>query len=110
MIRRPPRSTLFPYTTLFRSDHAAAGRRAVFVVVELPADFAARVRAEQARQGGLVLDGRADDGGGRFLGGFDRRRDSTRLNSSHRQTSGAGFCFGKNGIAGRPVVGAGLGG
>src|SRR5690625_5558813 len=34
MIRRPPRSTLFPYTTLFRSVHG--GREAVVVVVELP--------------------------------------------------------------------------
>src|SRR5437764_2740909 len=81
MIRRPPRSTLFPYTTLFRSiEHA--------VQVDLAA---------------------ADDGGGRILGlggiggdghqvrggeGLEDRK-STRLNSSHRCISYAVFCLKK---------------
>src|ERR1039457_6642862 len=66
MIRRPPRSTLFPYTTLFRSHDRRAGR----------ADRAALRRTR-----------RAD-------GGPDRK--STRLNSSHLVISYAVFCLKKN--------------
>src|SRR2546430_4463781 len=70
MIRRPPRSTLFPYTTLFRSDvrGAAGDRRAegIHVVVD---DAPPRCR-------------RVD-------------RKSTRLNSSHSQISYAVFCLKK---------------
>src|SRR2546430_13063330 len=67
MIRRPPRSTLFPYTTLFRSQlHLFAAR-----------DTPHRGRREQDRPGG-VLD-----------------RKSTRLNSSHSQISYAVFCLKK---------------
>src|SRR2546430_4305106 len=70
MIRRPPRSTLFPYTTLFRSyqararewDHARAGRG----LFEKP-----------------------------WLDRFARDRKSTRLNSSHSQISYAVFCLKK---------------
>src|SRR2546430_10362665 len=75
MIRRPPRSTLFPYTTLFRS------------AVRLPAH--PRLAAPGTRgSGGL---GR---GVGRQRGrGADRK--STRLNSSHSQISYADFCLKK---------------
>src|SRR2546430_9487113 len=68
MIRRPPRSTLFPYTTLFRSDPAARA----------PADLRAR-RPHSSHTG------------------LRRRRDrkSTRLNSSHSQISYAVFCLKK---------------
>src|SRR2546427_6497700 len=82
MIRRPPRSTLFPYTTLFRSH----GVQHVFHAGDrLPA--AARAHAEPAH---AVRDGkpaglRADLG--------DRK--STRLNSSHSQISYAVFCLKK---------------
>src|SRR3989442_2700219 len=73
MMRRPPRSTLFPYTTLFRSavggHHAAFGGLAFLVVVELPADLPARFGAEQAGDRGLVLEAGADRAGGRVLGG-----------------------------------------
>src|SRR2546430_3152262 len=66
MIRRPPRSTLFPYTTLFRSHH--------------------RTVQDQ--------DGRADqDDHARTTRGQDRK--STRLNSSHSQISYAVFCLKK---------------
>src|SRR5690349_23847373 len=71
MIRRPPRSTLFPYTTLFRSDEARA----------FPS-FALEMEAEVT---GLVEDG------GRIAG--DRK--STRLNSSHVEISYAVFCLKK---------------
>src|SRR3982751_306382 len=67
MIRRPPRSTLFPYTTLFRS--------------------------EEGRGGGHTR--RAHDRRGR-RGTRRRDRKSTRLNSSHDQISYAVFCLKKN--------------
>src|SRR2546430_12221817 len=69
MIRRPPRSTLFPYTTLFRSlidDDAVGGREEI-----------ARVGEGRSR-------------------GIDRK--STRLNSSHSQISYAVFCLKKKKI------------
>src|SRR6266496_6296111 len=73
MIRRPPRSTLFPYTTLFRSK------------VGPPRDY----RQRDAVAGQLaVLSGEA--GHGRTL---DRK--STRLNSSHVEISYAVFCLKK---------------
>src|SRR5688572_30866844 len=82
MIRRPPRSTLFPYTTLFRSRLARPGRR--------------RPRRD-------VRLGRPGSGGAgrpRDLAPRDGRpragdRKSTRLNSSHSQISYAVFCLKK---------------
>src|SRR3712207_7807837 len=76
MIRRPPRSTLFPYTTLFRSDPvlahegggALAGRPGL----------GPETRAVTAAGGGLLQD-----------------RKSTRLNSSHANISYAVFCLKK---------------
>src|SRR2546422_2467788 len=82
MIRRPPRSTLFPYTTLFRS--LRGGPEAVVVgvaVVQRPGKFS-------AEQG--LLD--ADHHGP----GVDRK--STRLNSSHGYISYAVFCLKKKKI------------
>src|SRR2546422_5678998 len=81
MIRRPPRSTLFPYTTLFRSDGVAArvGQRLLHEDVLSGAD---------GRQGEVHVRGgrrRHDDG--------DRK--STRLNSSHGYISYAVFCLKK---------------
>src|SRR3712207_7556361 len=85
MIRRPPRSTLFPYTTLFRSDEAP-----IVGVHDLGAQLGV----------GIVLLGRvAGNGGGRRTHVFEAGcgveaeagdeglgdRKSTRLNSSHRQ-------------------------
>src|SRR2546430_9804029 len=70
MIRRPPRSTLFPYTTLFRSREVHRGR--------LPARAAPR--PEDGRAAGPAPD---------------RDRKSTRLNSSHSQISYAVFCLKK---------------
>src|SRR2546430_17603135 len=77
MIRRPPRSTLFPYTTLFRSRRDQAGRHGV------DADRGCESAGERHREGrqrGL-------------RGGVDRK--STRLNSSHSQISYAVFCLKK---------------
>src|SRR3712207_8300902 len=81
MIRRPPRSTLFPYTTLFRSG---SGQRAC-----TPARIAGRTT------GGP--DGlHAEDSGCAGSAGRGRRdRKSTRLNSSHANISYAVFCLKK---------------
>src|SRR2546430_12016070 len=82
MIRRPPRSTLFPYTTLFRS-HSAGG-----------ADRPDRALADA---GGGSLPTFRDTAAGGMAGaaraGGDRK--STRLNSSHSQNSYAVFCLKK---------------
>src|SRR2546430_13140628 len=91
MIRRPPRSTLFPYTTLFRSDRPVVG------VVEALARIGLRGRVQQApglefvrlQQAAGFADEIVDEGC-RVL---DRK--STRLNSSHSQISYAVFCLKK---------------
>src|SRR3712207_6853217 len=89
MIRRPPRSTLFPYTTLFRSERAATE-----VEDEDQLVLAALVEAvgEGGRRG-LVDDAEDVEAGdlARLLG--DRK--STRLNSSHANISYAVFCLKK---------------
>src|SRR2546429_7345737 len=94
MIRRPPRSTLFPYTTLFRSAlHAGlAGEQPVQGVL----------LAEETSQGWHTL--------ARFVLSEDVRPDrkSTRLNSSHGYISYAVFCLKKKNLA--IVVDAGRGG
>src|SRR3712207_8573880 len=83
MIRRPPRSTLFPYTTLFRSLGALLG------VLSIP-DVAFRV--ERSRGG--AWRARACTGHRhRARGATDRK--STRLNSSHANISYAVFCLKK---------------
>src|SRR2546430_5030606 len=71
MIRRPPRSTLFPYTTLFRSDEGLSRQGAVAAILAL----------------GLL--------GGAVTVGVGQDRKSTRLNSSHSQISYAVFCLKK---------------
>src|SRR2546430_10830468 len=85
MIRRPPRSTLFPYTTLFRSARGASrkARRGDEIVP-------ARPRGEEAAD--EVAARAADHVRGERNGG-DRK--STRLNSSHSQISYAVFCLKK---------------
>src|SRR5256885_2251763 len=93
MIRRPPRSTLFPYTTLFRSAETAElffpkeplrPRRALRETTRLPRRyFAARV--------GEAASGVAAAGGSRR----SSDRKSTRLNSSHLVISYAVFCLKK---------------
>src|SRR2546422_6896418 len=71
MIRRPPRSTLFPYTTLFRSSIGAFAAKGIRVVDNAP---------EELRE--LVVEMMED-------------RKSTRLNSSHGYISYAVFCLKK---------------
>src|SRR5688572_32325957 len=94
MIRRPPRSTLFPYTTLFRSGRYCTARCGSL------ASGGGAARARHARRLGAAL--------GRFFGLLERGafptverlcrlldRKSTRLNSSHSQISYAVFCLKK---------------
>src|SRR2546430_11457197 len=89
MIRRPPRSTLFPYTTLFRSYLELFGQTAAavgellaqrLVLSGVPTDADAELEAAIAQL--LQLGGLLD-------------RKSTRLNSSHSQISYAVFCLKK---------------
>src|SRR2546427_4903565 len=83
MIRRPPRSTLFPYTTLFRSSREGAApgppppaRRPYF----------SRQKVSRPETGEIVS---------KSCGGGGEDRKSTRLNSSHSQISYAVFCLKK---------------
>src|SRR2546430_9685831 len=77
MIRRPPRSTLFPYTTLFRSPRGVGARRGA--LLGRPVDRSGRAAPPHGRP--------------RALARQDRK--STRLNSSHSQISYAVFCLKK---------------
>src|SRR2546430_7370905 len=90
MIRRPPRSTLFPYTTLFRS-HACTKAPAGYTHVEAATLTCAAVTAWR----GLVVCGRVKPGDTVLILGTGGDRKSTRLNSSHSQISYAVFCLKK---------------
>src|SRR2546422_5649640 len=88
MIRRPPRSTLFPYTTLFRSDQGSVYRIRLDVdTLEL---FVSPDRERFSDANGITLS--ADD---RTLYVAFVDRKSTRLNSSHGYISYAVFCLKK---------------
>src|SRR3712207_8866170 len=94
MIRRPPRSTLFPYTTLFRSAHAEAADREQ--VRDRAAGPAGRLPAVARRPDRQLLQHRQHpDGGGVGGSAEEEDRKSTRLNSSHANISYAVFCFKK---------------
>src|SRR5258708_10294812 len=84
MIRRPPRSTLFPYTTLFRSS--AARRPTCF----RPVDVSARATGETCQ-----IRFPSDPRYRRARDGIEEDRKSTRLNSSHQIISYAVFCLKK---------------
>src|SRR5256885_13167124 len=80
MIRRPPRSTLFPYTTLFRS----------------PCQCAQRCGDDERREPPRHRGGEPEDrGGGQRTEAVEADRKSTRLNSSHLVISYAVFCLKK---------------
>src|SRR3712207_6850263 len=84
MIRRPPRSTLFPYTTLFRSIGRQGGL------------YHGRRERDREGHGAALRPGRREGRAGRYAagrGGGDRK--STRLNSSHANISYAVFCLKK---------------
>src|SRR5688572_31747822 len=84
MIRRPPRSTLFPYTTLFRSNHVGHVQRHEFGSAERTSEPEQHQRAITDRQQTVGV-----------VGGCFQDRKSTRLNSSHSQISYAVFCLKK---------------
>src|SRR3712207_7552451 len=90
MIRRPPRSTLFPYTTLFRSPGLQG--RAV-VLPALPAAVAGAGGRAQHVGHGRARKGMTSARGGGGPRWLDRK--STRLNSSHANISYAVFCLKK---------------
>src|SRR2546430_8608911 len=96
MIRRPPRSTLFPYTTLFRSAKQTGARRESGVQRHDDLDHDERPErriAERVHGGGQHPDRDAHE---------DRK--STRLNSSHSQISYAVFCLKKKKNARRNAI------
>src|SRR3712207_8662758 len=94
MIRRPPISTLFPYTTLFRSSLALDGlcRRYEGTLVEVFCRYDGDGRGDVFALHGTIAD---DDN---LVEQLDRK--STRLNSSHANISHAVFCLKKNTYAG----------
>src|SRR3712207_7644945 len=97
MIRRPPRSTLFPYTTLFRSeqDSSAARECKMEIVEEVEWEYV------YGFDGVDYLYGQDDSDYIYGYGGDDyiyRDRKSTRLNSSHANISYAVFCLKKKHI------------
>src|SRR5258707_7444231 len=102
MIRRPPRSTLFPYTTLFRSPQAGGNFGDIGEVshaerYERAEEYMAVVRGLwDSWSDDAVLDDRVS---GRYA---DPDRKSTRLNSSHANISYAVFCLKKKKKSYRP--------
>src|SRR2546430_9917527 len=95
MIRRPPRSTLFPYTTLFRSQEGGVrGRGDCAFRAELAEQLDRIVRSQLPEH---AVEGFKEGSG-------DRK--STRLNSSHSQISYAVFCLKKKIISYFPCIAA----
>src|SRR3712207_7903050 len=110
MIRRPPRSTLFPYTTLFRSYRALRAGTAMLQACQDP-DLVTEITLQPVRRHGvdaailfsdivlpLVVAGVDIDikpGVGPVIAQPVRDRKSTRLNSSHANISYAVFCLKK---------------
>src|SRR3712207_8520394 len=88
MIRRPPRSTLFPYTTLFRSMEELAGE-----TLSRPGSLRVAADDEERDEIRAEHDALREDG-------FAADRKSTRLNSSHANISYAVFCLKKKKMIG----------
>src|SRR5258708_12857084 len=102
MIRRPPRSTLFPYTTLFRSieaDGDLAEMRLRLQMLEGSRQLVQMEGAIDCRTQSMVRD-RAKHHLGTFTATRDEDRKSTRLNSSHQIISYAVFSLTKK----KPLV------
>src|SRR5688572_31103366 len=98
MLRRPPRSTLFPYTTLFRSAGGASSgshqpRRQAPVALLEDSQVEEEIGAAEGAGAEIDRSRRADRHPGSEHGPEDRK--STRLNSSHSQISYAVFCLKK---------------
>src|SRR3712207_7961097 len=101
MIRRPPRATLFPYTTLFRSLYDVEGDGWAYDVVE---SLGLRAELLAPLTGPAQVAGRLDREAADYLsmpvGTPVADRKSTRLNSSHANISYAVFCLKKNVLPG----------
>src|SRR2546422_2908906 len=96
MIRRPPRSTLFPYTTLFRSGRRQPeGQDGLPVDDALPAPEHAAPDPRGAGRHAAPRRGGHGAGDGGVLYALRTDRKSTRLNSSHGYISYAVFCLKK---------------
>src|SRR3712207_8325946 len=95
MIRRPPRSTLFPYTTLFRSHRVSRFAEAIAIIHGLlrtgTVDFEGTYYSAPNCE--LRPRGPRSEGPPIMIGSTDRK--STRLNSSHANISYAVFCLKK---------------
>src|SRR5206468_12392343 len=100
-VRRPPRSTLFPYTTLFRSPYKVRVQEKDVPRIEHPNDAVVRVTlaaicgSDLHLYHGMMPDTRVGHTFGHEFIGVVEDRKSTRLNSSHDQTSYAVFCLKK---------------
>src|SRR2546430_12708111 len=97
MIRRPPRSTLFPYTTLFRSRVGPKANCRQMITVHRASDHFGNHVIRRAESDGAEPEKeqivRVPPADGRLQDPLDRK--STRLNSSHSQISYAVFCLQK---------------
>src|SRR2546427_3664921 len=90
MIRRPPRSTLFPYTTLFRSGHReTVGRPSLFATTR---QFLDDLGLQSLDQLPMLEEPESQQS---LFKALEEDRKSTRLNSSHSQISYAVFCLKK---------------
>src|SRR2546426_4381408 len=88
MIRRPPRSTLFPYTTLFRSEE-------LFHLLDKRSDLKLLKRFKKITNQEHILSSEGLQTNGQFQIQRIKDRKSTRLNSSHLVISYAVFCLKK---------------
>src|SRR3712207_7217259 len=95
MIRRPPRSTLFPYTTLFRSKYRVSGKKIRKFSSPLARNDNVRVSMKRRCQLTREIGANSRD---------QEDRKSTRLNSSHANISYAVFCLKKNTILYYPLL------
>src|SRR3712207_7500487 len=95
MIRRPPRSTLFPYTTLFRSriERGVVDYGAAAVAAQLESVFQPHV--DMLRNGGVLTPSETESVSRSLANAAIGDRKSTRLNSSHANISYAVFCLKK---------------
>src|SRR3712207_8712316 len=95
MIRRPPRSTLFPYTTLFRSAYSGRDYRVILTAVRQQDLSRVTELVRESDPQAFIIVNEARE----VMGlGFKEDRKSTRLNSSHANISYAVFCLKKKKI------------
>src|SRR5438034_8757149 len=96
MIRRPPRSTLFPYTTLFRSGTDSGTERVTDIVgSDTETVHKGKNHAEGKEEGVITGEHHFGEECGGWSKKEERDRKSTRLNSSHTVISYAVFCLKK---------------